>query len=370
MASLQKLLAHYQFFYAGAKTGGLSEGNTMAKSSINFKPVLPSSEAHNTREQELDYVFSEPQESNEHWIAMEHGTIEERMKKIRSDAKAIAIEQGKKPRKLSKNADLIREAVVNLNQEHSMDDLKDLAKSLESQYGIQCFQIHIHRDEGKGDPKSEKAPKAVNYHAHMLFDWLERDRAKSVSQSRKIASGGRSTIEVPAAGKTKKLNKLDMSKIQTLVAESLGMDRGELKVNSNRERLEPIEYKRQQEELRVQELQAQVEALEQKKNAAEQGHIGAAEEESKEIARKGLDSWEGSKEQALTILRAVELQDDAIEKLSGQIKSTAGAYKLALADEIKTVATLKTYKTQQGEIDIFERAISKLETEGTNDQKG
>jgi hypothetical protein len=60
--------------------------------------------------------------------------------------------------------------------------------------------------------------------------------------------------------------KLDMSQIQTLVAEVLKLERGELKTNSNRERLEAVEYKTQQETLKLQELQKHNADLEQKKN--------------------------------------------------------------------------------------------------------
>ena len=67
-------------------------------------------------------------------------------------------------------------------------------------------------------------------------------------------------------GKTLKLRSLELSQCQTLVADVLQMERGELKVNSNRERLEPIEFKRKQEELKLQQLQEQNSVLEQKKN--------------------------------------------------------------------------------------------------------
>ncbi len=118
----------------------------------------------------------------------------------------------------------VREAVVNLNSSHSMENLKSLVRDMEGKKGIKCFQMHIHRDEGKSRDE-------INYHAHLLFDWQDEK-----------------------TGKTVKLNKRDFSEIQTLVAEVLEMERGELRTNSNRERLEPVEYKRQQEEKRVKAL--------------------------------------------------------------------------------------------------------------------
>lgn len=132
----------------------------------------------------------------------------------------------------------IREAVVNLSPHHTMKDLKKLSKLLEEDYGIKAFQIHIYRDEGKSRDD-------LNHHAHILFDWQDKE-----------------------TGKTFKLYKNHMSEIQTLTAAALRMQRGELKENSNRERLEAVEYKRQQEQKRLEALQEKIVDLEQKKNKA------------------------------------------------------------------------------------------------------
>ena len=200
----------------------------MAKSSINFKPVKATSERHNERKQELDYVHSDLTANNESWKA---DSIQER----RQEAESLCKE--KTGRRMQAKATPIREAVVNLNADHTMADLKELAAELKKQKGIDCFQIHIHRDEGKSREE-------LNHHAHMVFGWQDKKTGKSI-----------------------KLNRRDMSEVQTIVAEKLGMERGELKENSNRERLEAIEFKKQERQKEVEQLQAQCEALEQKKNA-------------------------------------------------------------------------------------------------------
>lgn len=199
----------------------------MSISSINFKAVKSNSETHNFRAAALDYVYEDLTKNNQSWSI---SSIQDKEKEIESLCKKIS------GRKLQKNATPIREAVVNLQPNHTIDDLKRLSNALEEKYGIRCFQIHIHKDEGK-------TPNEINHHAHMVFDWQDKSK-----------------------GSMLRLNKLQMSQIQTLVADVLGMQRGELKENSNRERLEPIEYKRKQEELRLQELQKQTADLEQKKN--------------------------------------------------------------------------------------------------------
>lgn len=206
----------------------------MAKASINFKPIKATSEIHNERLKDFDYVHSELTPNNDSWKSH---SIADMQSVVAKYCKATS------GRKLQKNAEPIREAVVNLNSHHTMKDLQDLSQELQKKFGMQCFQIHIHRDEGK-------SVKELNYHAHMVFRWQDLK-----------------------TGKTLKLNRLEMSQIQTLVAQALGMERGEFKENSNRERLEAVEYKVSQELIKQQlvtekntQLEKDLAFLEQKKN--------------------------------------------------------------------------------------------------------
>ncbi len=219
----------------------------MAKSSINFKPVKSTSAVHNERGEELDYVYKDLSQNNSTWKVAE---VEAKKQEILAYCKQVS------GRKMQKNAEPIREAVVNLESHHDIASLRRLAATLKATKKIDCFQIHIHRDEGKSKEQ-------LNYHAHMLFDWQDK-----------------------STGRTIKLNKTDLSEIQTLVAESLSMERGELKTNSNRERLEPIEFKRQQEEIRLKELKKKgrevvemLDLLEQKKKT-KQGEISRREKDT------------------------------------------------------------------------------------------
>lgn len=198
-----------------------------SKSSIHFRPVKSGSEEHNMRTTNLDYIYEDLTVNNDSW---QSHSIQEMESEAKKYCKKIS------GRKLQKNAIPIREAVVNLHDHHSVHDLKKLANEIQKQIGISCFQIHIHRDEGKEKDK-------INYHAHMLFRWQDMK-----------------------TGKMPKINRTDLSRVQDIVAESLNMERGELRENSNRKRLEAIEYKRQQEEIKYQELQQKNADLEQKKN--------------------------------------------------------------------------------------------------------
>lgn len=188
----------------------------MAKASIHFSPIKGNSEAHNERSTKLDYNYPDLEKNNENFILER---VDARTKAINSHCKKVS------GRKLQKNAEPVREAVVNLNANHTLEDLKRLSKVLKEKKGIDCFQIHIHRDEGKSRDE-------INYHAHMIFDWQDKESGKMI-----------------------RLDRADLSQIQTIVADTLNMERGELRVNSNRERLEAVEYKRHQEELKAKEAE-------------------------------------------------------------------------------------------------------------------
>lgn len=75
----------------------------------------------------------------------------------------------------------IREAVVVISQETTMDDLKNLSKRLNDRFGIDVFQIAIHKDEGY---KKSKDGIKLNLHAHLVADWTDNETGKSLKLNR------------------------------------------------------------------------------------------------------------------------------------------------------------------------------------------
>lgn len=292
----------------------------MAISSINFKAAAPTSERHNLREQELDYVMKKLSKNNES-LMLE--SIPDREKKIRAYCKKIS------GRKMQKNATPIREAVVNLQPYHTIEDLKKLASELEGKFEIKCFQIHIHRDEGKSE-------KELNHHAHMVFDWQDKE-----------------------TGKMLRLGKVSMSQIQTLVADSLGMERGELKVNSNRERLEPIEYKKKMRELEVKEL-------EQKKNTAEERNREARARHQEAIRRVNQDFkrfeaiWERFVETGdISIIKKEKDRERVLERLKERISKSYSEIKRSETHGLVLEELQSEIRKTEKQIDSTERVLDK-----------
>lgn len=186
------------------------------KTSINFKVAKSDSEIHNFRKKSFDYIRKDLTHKNEYWMEQK---IADRLLKIESYCKE------KSGRKLQKNAMPIREAVVVIKENTTMQDLHNLSKRLEEELKIRIFQIAIHKDEGHYD-KDTKEWKP-NYHAHLVADWQDLQ-----------------------TGKTLKHQSFHYSKMQDLAAECLEMERG---VSGSLARLEAVEFKikKKEEDLNI-----------------------------------------------------------------------------------------------------------------------
>ncbi|MGB3585039.1 MAG: hypothetical protein WBA23_00805 [Tunicatimonas sp.] len=307
----------------------------MAQSSIHFNAVKPSSEAHNERLVVLDYVFAELSLHNDSW---KQDTVSNRTITIAAHCKAVS------GRKLQRNAIPIREAVVNLEKRHSMADVMGLAKVLEAHHKISCFQIHIHRDEGK-DRQS------INYHAHLLFDWQNKE-----------------------TGTMLRFNRADLSHIQDTVSEQLSMERGVLRVNSNRKRLEAVAYKRQEEERRLKKLQGEIATLEQKKNLAARQYqdlkekyyqltkpASAANHAKQNGGRKSRKNTNATKSEPSSLDQAVQQQYQCIKGKDGEIAEAQRAIQ-QLARERGELPAAAMVESIKKEINQVEQAIREIKS--------
>lgn len=195
----------------------------MAQTSIHFQAVKGGSEEHNKRTKKLDYVHHELSSQNDYW---QSDTQEARLAFVTQNAKA------KTGRKMQAKATPIREAVVVIEDTTTMDDLKKLAKRFNDRFGIDVFQIAIHKDEGY---KKSKDGIKLNLHAHLVADWTDHESGKSL-----------------------KLNRNDMAEMQTICAEVLGMERGK---SSEKQHLSAIQYKIAAEEQRAEAIESKTRGL-------------------------------------------------------------------------------------------------------------
>lgn len=240
------------------------------QTSIHVQPVKGGSEQHNKREKELDYIRPELSHLNEYW---EKDTQTARLENIKSRyLKSTG-------QKMQAKATPIREAVVVIKSETTMEDLKKLSNAYRQRFGIDTFQIAIHKDEGY--PKGEWKP---NLHAHLVFDWTNQETGKSL-----------------------KLNRQDMVEMQTITAEVLQMDRG---VSSDKQHLTAQQYKSFAEEAKLKQLEEEKARKEkQMKDELERFKVTKARKEAAIETAKTLSEgvkgifWQSSKDKEIKALR-------------------------------------------------------------------
>ncbi len=194
-----------------------SSGKKVAKSSINFQKVNIHSFKHNAREEEkkANTIFEEYTKENEFNIGSKEAL--EKFNNLYSQAKEQRLKKG-----LNKTADkknTLWEAIVNLKTEHNLKDVQELAKKIEKETGFQTIQVAVHKDEGQ-----EKEGKLIrkNHHAHITFFTLSKENGQQMYRR-------------------EHMNRTKLIKLQDIVAEHLGMERGVR--GSDKKRLGHKEYK-------------------------------------------------------------------------------------------------------------------------------
>ena len=169
-------------------------------SSINIEPSKINNTEHNTRFVSPTYLLKEKSLGVEYDLNHEEAEV-----LYQSLLKEAVTNYTQRTGQQLQAKKLRWSAVVNIKDTTTMDDLKKLTQKLYQEYGWQCYQIAIHRDEGHKDPDTGET--IYNLHAHLEFLMLNK---KGIYCFKKGQWG-----------------KGKMSKLQDLVAEQLQMKRGE-----------------------------------------------------------------------------------------------------------------------------------------------
>ena len=254
------------------------------KSSIHIKPCnIASSEAHNRRTAEYMrnigesriYVVPELSTDNEQWINPDFGTPELRthydnIKQMVKEKTGRAMQEKERERK-GKNGKIIkvagcspiREGVLLIRPDTTLADVRKFGEECQRRWGITPLQIFLHKDEGhwlNGQPEAEDRESfkvgnrwfKPNYHAHIVFDWMNHE-----------------------TGKSRKLNDEDMAAMQTLASNILLMERGQAKAVTGKEHLERNDFI-------IKKQKAELQRIEETKRHKEQ-QVSLAEQELKQV---------------------------------------------------------------------------------------
>ena len=316
------------------------------KSSIHIKPCnVASSEAHNRRTAEYMrnigkskvYVVSELSANNEQWINPDFGSPElqahyEDIKRMVKEKTDRAMQEKERERK-GKNGKIIkvagcspiREGVLLIRPDTTLADVHKFGEECQRRWGITPLQIFLHKDEGhwlngQPDPEDRESFKVgerwfkPNYHAHIVFDWMNHD-----------------------TGKSRKLNDDDMMQMQTLASDILLMERGKSKAVTGKEHLERNDFIIEKQKAELQRIEAVKRHKEQQVNLAEQelrqvkseirtDKLKSAATDAATVIASGVGSLFGSGkmkklEQSNEVLRQeIAKRDKGIDDLKAQMQ--------------------------------------------------
>lgn len=274
------------------------------KSSIHVKPCnVASSEAHNRRTAEYMrnigkskiYIVPELTADNEQWINPDFGSPElqahyENIKRMVKEKTGRAMQEKERERK-GKNGKIIkvagcspiREGVLLIRPDTTLADVRRFGEECQKRWGITPLQIFLHKDEGHwlgGQPDPEDMESfqvgerwfKPNYHAHIVFDWMNHD-----------------------TGKSRKLNDEDMTEMQNLASDILLMERGQSKAVTGKKHLERNDFIIEKQKAELQRMDAA------KRHKEEQ--INFAEQELRQVKSKiRTDKLKGAATDAATVI--------------------------------------------------------------------
>ena len=345
------------------------------KSSIHIKPCnITSREAHNRRTPEYMrnigdskiYIVPELSSDNEQWINPNFGNISlqthyDNIKRMVKERTGRAMQEKERERK-GKNGKIIkvsgcspiREGVLLIKADTTLNDLRRFCDKCNQRWGITAMQIFMHKDEGhwlSSEPNADDLESfkigdrwfKPNYHAHIVFDWMNHD-----------------------TGKSYKLNDDDMMQMQTLASEILSMERGQSKTETGKEHLERNDYILEKQKSELCNLDAvrrykeyQVKVAEQEVQEAESITQALRDEAlQKEKQSKMLDKAISDKRSKLNKEKGSQLLGAVADWATGKSKALKGDIedlKLDLAEAHEAIteerkrtqaeaAKLETYK--------------------------
>ena len=303
------------------------------KASVHVKPCnTGQSELHNRRDPDYIkklnptkiYVRLDLTKHNASYVApeMEGITLDQYLDSIRvmikqKTGRAMQEKEIKYPGKGGKmitrqGASPIRECVVVTEKDTKLKDLLRFTKEVEKKWGIKALQVHIHRDEGHCEVPGDEKTWVPNYHAHIIWDWMDHSTGKSI-----------------------KLNADDMSEMQDMVAEALDMERGQKKSETGLDHLERNDFILQKQEKEKRRLEAEKRKIQSERDVAKNQARQATEErtkaekqvnEAKEQAKKATEEKDEAKKKAMaakseltTIESMVAEKQTKIDKLDEDI---------------------------------------------------
>ena len=284
------------------------------KASVHVKPCnTAQSERHNRRDAEYIkslnpkklYVRLDLTKHNASYVApeMEGVTLDQYLESLRVMVKQKTgrAMQEKDVQYTDKNgkvrtrngASPIRECVVVIEKDTKLKDLLRFTKEVEKKWGIKALQVHLHRDEGHYEDPADENTWVPNYHAHIIWDWMDHSTGKSI-----------------------KLNADDMSTMQDMIAEALDLERGQKKSETGLDHLERNDFILQKQEKEKKQLEE-----EKRKAQSEKAKAENKANEAKEEAKKAKEEKDEAEKKAQEAKKALTCAESKITEKQTEINN-------------------------------------------------
>ena len=309
----------------------------MTISSIHFqKAEVEFAEKHNfrTEKKEPEYLLDKQyRKTNEYLKLNDPKELYQEQLKIRNQNHARGFAPHLK--------DVYWEAVVNLDEKHSLADVKKVADFIQQKYHLQTCSIALHHDEGYTD---KDGTVKYNHHAHLCFLTMD----KGISTMRKIRSK-------------------ELRQMQTEVAQLLGLERG--KENSKATRLDHKQYREKAKELEQKDAlyEKELYSLEQALDTAHDRDLETQEElltlkEQKKIVEAERKKYKDEGDHIASEYRALQALNKKLhtqEELDTALAALRTQYEDRLAKEVEKTNTLNsTVNGLKAQKDYFEKAYN------------
>lgn len=309
----------------------------MTISSIHFqKAEVEFAEKHNfrTEKKEPEYLLDKQyRKTNEYLKLNDPKELYQEQLKIRNQNHARGFAPHLK--------DVYWEAVVNLDEKHSLADVKKVADFIQQKYHLQPCSIALHHDEGYTD---KDGTVKYNHHAHLCFLTMD----KGISTMRKIRSK-------------------ELRQMQTEVAQLLGLERG--KENSKATRLDHKQYREKARELAEKDelYEKELYSLEQALDTAHDRDLETQEElltlkEQKAIVEAERKKYKDEADHIASEYRALQALNKTLhtrEELDKALAALRTQYEDRLAKEVEKTNTLNsTVNGLKAQKDYFDKAYN------------
>lgn len=243
--------------------------------------------------------------------------------------------------------DSLWEAVINLEEHHTMNDVKKVADFIKQKYHLTPTAIAIHRDEGYTDKSTGETK--YNFHAHVMFYTVDNGK----SQMRTIG-------------------KKALSEMQTEVANLLHMERGQ--INSKTVRLNHRQYREKARELAEKDelYEKEIYSLEQALDTAHDRDLETQEElltlkEQKAIVEAERKKYKEEADHIASEYRSLQALNKTLhtrEELDQALASLRKDYedRLAKKEELSDMIASEAVQLRTDDVSKYNRTVESFKS--------